>query len=143
MCDEVLKQEAFVSEIKENCVVVKLLQLSACSGCHASGACSSADKKQREVCVFFPSEEFSVGEKVYLIGHQSMGKLAVFLTFVIPLVLLLGVALFCTHILSVSEVQCIFITILSVVLYFGILSLFNQKLQKKLFFTLEKIHSKE
>lgn len=143
MNTNVLKQRAVVSEIREDCVVVTILQKSACSGCHAASACTSADKKERHVTVFSPQEHFEKGESVMLCGRQTMGNVAILLSFVVPLVVLIIAAIIATYALHLSEAYSALFTLGSVGVYFVILSMFRKSLKSKFVFTLEKIHSNE
>ncbi|MBB6276142.1 SoxR reducing system RseC family protein [Porphyromonas circumdentaria] len=139
----VLEQRAIVSRVHDSYIVVTIEQKSACSGCHAASACSSADCKEREVTVYAPLGDFMVGEVVILKGQYAMGRLAVFLSFVVPLVITLIVALMANYLFHYSEISTALLTLASVGVYYGVLAMFRPALKRKFVFTIEKIHSND
>lgn len=120
-------------------MVIAFEQNSACSGCHAASACTLHDRKLREVTVFQSPDAFSVGEMVYLKASNAMGVQAVVLSFVVPLVLLLVAAVLGIKGLLWSEAASIGLSLGVLACYYVGLSFFRKKLQKKIFFTIEKI----
>lgn len=114
-------------------IQVKILQVSACSGCHAKGACSSADMDEKFVDVDAEGRKFEVGETVTLYGQASMGYLAVFLAFVLPFLLILAV-LFLVGQFTSNEIVSGALGLGILIPYYIILSLFNKKLKSRLKF---------
>lgn len=143
MSQDVLEQRAIVSRVRDAYVVVTVQQKSACSGCHAASACSLADCKEREITVYSPQGNFEIGEPVILKGQYAMGRLAVFLSFVVPLIITLVVALLANYAFHYSELNTAFLTLASVGVYYGVLSMFRSVLKRKFVFTIEKIHSND
>ncbi len=143
MSANVLEQKAVVARVYSGYVDVTILQKSACSGCHAASACTSADCKERNVTVYAPHETFVQGETVILKGHYAMGRLAVFLSFVVPLVIVLIVALMANYVFRYSEIHTALLTLASVAVYYVVLSMFRSLLKRKFVFTIEKIHSND
>lgn len=141
MAHNELEHKAIVRAVYPDKVVVVITQSSACSGCHAARACSAADYREHAVEVFYPRDCFEVGEEVKLIGRYSMGSLAVLITFLIPLVLLLLVAISSVYLLGMPELYAALTTLASVLVYFLVLSFFRRSLSKKFVFYLEKIQT--
>lgn len=114
-------------------------QSSACSGCHAASACTIMDRKERRVTVYQDTSEFRVGDQVYLKAADSMGLKAVFWAFVMPLILLFIVAILVTQLFHIKDIWAVLYSLAAVAVYYLILSCFRKKLQKNVFFTIEKI----
>lgn len=117
---------------------VQIIQVSACSSCHAKGACSASDMDEKIIDVESTDSSLRIGDMVQLYGQSSMGLFAVLLAFVIPFLLIL-VSLLILKNFTTNEALSGTISLAVLVPYFIILSLFNNKLKKKLTFTVEKI----
>lgn len=83
-------------------------------------------------------ETYSIGEEVMVSGQLSTGYKAVFLAFILPLILLVASAMITMPLLK-NELLCVVITLLVVAIYYGVLSLFRDRLQKQFCFWIEKI----
>ncbi len=68
-------------------VSVMIVQHSACSGCHARGACTASDQKEKIIVAESGGQEFRPGERVTLVGSNSMAWSALTYAFILPLVL--------------------------------------------------------
>lgn len=69
---------------------VLIISESACGSCGASGFCSAAEARRKEIEV--PTDHlanYSVGEEVEVMLKKSMGNRAVWLAYVFPLVVLM------------------------------------------------------
>ena len=49
MKEDCVEQKGIVIKKQEDKVIVKIEQKSTCSSCHARGACTSLDKKDKEI----------------------------------------------------------------------------------------------
>lgn len=112
-----------VSQIKADSVVVLIERHSACSGCHARGACTSADKAEQFVEVSDYPLGIQMGEKVRLVPANGGGPLkAALFAYVIPIVLLTIV----TVVLSshgASDQVILLVALVTCLLYLGVLGL--------------------
>ena len=86
---QLIEHAGVIHQIDGRHIRVQILQESACSGCHAKGACSAADMKDKFVDIESDSSDYKVGEQVTLYGQSSMGLFAVLLAFVIPFLIIL------------------------------------------------------
>ena len=114
-------KEGTISQIKDDRIVVLIERRSACSTCHARGACLSSDKDEQLIEVSDYPLGVQVGDRVRLIPAKGGSPLkAVLFAFVIPIILLAVVS---EEILLVSLVGVL-------LLYAGLLKLlggyFNQ-----------------
>jgi sigma-E factor negative regulatory protein RseC len=133
-----IQHKGIVEKIEHKRIFVRIVQQSACGGCHAKSVCESADHKTKIIEIEDRSGKFEVNEEVMICGHYSMGLYAVWLAFVLPLLLLIiasatGTKLFENEI--ISGLTGLFILLP----YYFMIYLMRSKLKKKFVFTLSKI----
>jgi len=105
-----------VESIEGNHIKVRILQASACSACQAKALCASSDTKEKIIDVWDDNaDQYHVGENVVACGSLSMGRNAVYLAFLIPLVLII------------------------LAIYYLLLSALKDKLSKTFSFWIEKL----
>ncbi len=129
-----------IERIEDGKIFVRIVQRSACSGCHAKGMCSVADSKEKiiETSDTNPGR-FQVGEEVALCGESSLGMQAVLLAFVFPMVVVIS-AVAVGSCLGWSEEATGLIGLLLLVPYYCILYFFRERLKRKFIFTLKKLN---
>lgn len=130
---EKISHIGIVEDIKGQAVQVRIQQASACDLCHAKSICSSADTKEKIVEVRAAEGSVSIGDKVMVEGAASMGMKAVFLAYVLPLVLLILVMVLClTLIAPGNEVLAALVSLGILLPYAFLLYLLKDKLSKKI-----------
>lgn len=132
--DNEIEHVGVVNKIFDDHIQVQILQQSACSGCHAKGACSSAEMDDKFVDIQTnEGSSHKIGEVVMIYGKTSMGMFAVLIAFVIPfLLILIELIIFGNYINNDSLAGLLALG--SLVPYYIILSFFKDKLSKKLKF---------
>ena len=116
---------------------VAILQHGACAQCHAAGLCGMGDVAEKAVEVpTDPYASYKVGDEVEVILTASMGMKAVYLAYLIPLVVLLAVILGLIG-LGVGEVPAGLSGMAAVGVYYLLLWLFRGKLQNEYIFTIK------
>ena len=134
---ERIEHSGFVTRIEGKNIQVQIIQMSACSSCHAKGACSAADMDEKFVDVESTDDTLRIGDQVNIVGESSTGLLAVLLAFVIPFMLILT-SLFVLRNIVPNEAVSGTVSLALLIPYYIILSLFNKKLKRKLQFRIEK-----
>lgn len=124
-------------------VIVCIQQLSACSGCHARQACTSADCADRYIAIPTTDTNYRVGDRVIVQGEDRIGRLAVFLSFVIPIALTIASVATSTKVLGVDESISVLIALAILGLYFLLLKLLDPQLGRIIHFSLERDISSE
>jgi len=132
-----IEHTGIISRIDKNLIQVLIIQESACSGCHANGACSAADMDEKLIDVESKDASYKVGDKVILSGQSSMGLLAVLLAFVLPFLLIL-LSLFVLRNYASSEAISGTISLSTLIPYYIILSFFRKKMKNKFQFSISK-----
>ncbi|WP_321280618.1 SoxR reducing system RseC family protein [Marinifilum fragile] len=133
-----IDHEGTILEIMDGKITVGIVNVSACAGCHAKGACTMSDMKEKSIDVIDYSNKFSVGEKVRLTYRESLGWFALMLAYVIPFVLVLLV-LFIATAFTNDELISGLLSLAILPPYYIILSFFKGRLKKTFSFTIEKI----
>lgn len=92
-----IKHTGFVKQVTNDKLIVNIVSESACSSCHANGACSAADMQDKEIEITNFSKIYSPGQAVTVVIQQSQGFTAVLWSYVVPFILV-----FVTLIVAVS-----------------------------------------
>lgn len=135
---EIIEHSGIIQNVNGKHIQVQIVQMSACSSCHAKGACSAADVDDKLIDVETDGTDYKVGDSVVLYGQSSMGLLAVLLAFVIPFVLIL-ITLLILKSYTANDALSGGIALGTLVPYYLILSQFNSKLKSKLKFQVKKL----
>lgn len=92
-----IKHTGFVKQVTSDKLVVNIVSESACSSCHANGACSAADMQDKEIEITSFKNKYSPGQAVTVVLQQSQGFTAVIWSYIVPFFLV-----FITLIVAVS-----------------------------------------
>lgn len=137
---ECINHTGRVERIEGGKVFVRIVQRSACSGCHAKGMCSAADSKEKIIeASDADPDRFKVGEEVALCGKSSLALQAVLLAFVLPMAVVI-MAVAAGSSLGWSEEATGVTGLLLLIPYYGILYFFRERLKRKFIFTLKKLN---
>lgn len=137
---ESINHNGRIEKIEGDTIFVRIIQQSACSGCHAKGMCSASDQKEKVIEVNDPnSDRFHINEEVTLCGQSSLGLQAVLLAFVFPLIIVVA-AIVAGNYLQWDETTSGLTGLLLLVPYYCILYFLREKLKRKFIFTLKKLN---
>jgi sigma-E factor negative regulatory protein RseC len=139
---DTISHPGIVARIGDDNIQVKIMSVSACSACHAKGACSMAEMQEKTIEVKRNSREnYSVGDQVTIILQKSLGTKAVLLAYIVPLfILVLSLAILTS--LSLNEGLAAMISIGLMVPYYLILYLLKDRLKKSFDFKIQSnIHN--
>lgn len=134
---EKIQHDGIVKSISERTLEVMIVSLSACSGCHSRGACGMADAKQKIIEVQRPEGNYAVGEKVTVTASLHTAFYSVLLAYIFPSVLIIA-AIFFIEKSEYSELTAGISGLFLLMLYFFVLYLLKNKINKKIKFTVEK-----
>lgn len=128
-----------VINIFRDTVTVAVQSSEACGGCASRSACSlGVESKTRNILITTPeASHYSVGERVVVATKAQMGLVAVALSYGVPAVVLVAVLAVAVAV-GASEGIAALISLLSVVVYYGVIWLFRDKLAQKISFTIDK-----
>ena len=133
-----IQHTGIIEKIEHPHIYVRIVQQSACSACHAKSFCISSDSTIKVIEIEDHSGNFELNEQVWICGQYSLGMQAVWLAFVLPLLL---IVLFVTSgtIFLENEVMGGLAGLLILFPYYITLYLMRDKLKRKFVFTLSKI----
>ena len=120
-----------IIEITPEFTSVEIISSSACSQCHAKGLCGFSEEESKVVMVpTSPYTERKVGETVTLALKQTMGLKAVWISYVIPLIILMILVLSLSSVID-NEVWTGLTAIGGVALYYLVIWLLRDKLKNE------------
>ena len=126
---ESIEHPGIVEQVDGSKVRVRITQYSACAGCHA---------KDKWIDVEDASGDYHTGEAVVIVGENSLGREAVLLAFVLPVVIVLG-AIIGGSAAGWAETVSGAFGLLVLVPYYIILYVLRDKLKKHFVFRLKKL----
>lgn len=132
-----VQHEGIVKSISAQTLEVLISSHSACSGCHAKGACGMADKKDKIIVVRRPEGEIQIGDKVTVYASLNNAFYSVLLAYILPSLLIIT-AIFFLEKSGSDEVVAAIGSLILLVAYFFCLYFFRNKISKKIKFTVEK-----
>ena len=132
---------------------VRIVQTSACAACKAKAMCASAESAEKEMTVQLTvdSLQLTVGDAVEVMVQQKMGWKAVVLAYLLPFFVMLAVMFVGNGLLAIGdgatgllgdeakrEAVLGTVALCAMALYYLVLGMFKDKLQKEFSFTARK-----
>lgn len=132
-----IEHEGIVTGVTDSHILVRILQQSACAGCHAAGVCSTADQKEKIIEVKRDRTPVQIGDKVVVTLAAKVGHKALWLTAVLPLLLII-LSLIATTLTHASELVTGLCALAVPAVYYTILYGYRDRLKKQFTFFLKK-----
>lgn len=129
--------EGIIRDVATQTIEVVIRSHSACSGCHAKGACGMSDTQEKIIVAERPGFEIKAGERVIVYATTNNAIYSVVLAYVIPSVLII-LAVFLLVRAGISELAAAIASLFILAVYFWLLYQFRNKIGKKIKFTVEK-----
>lgn len=133
---DTIAHAGIVESIGDGKCVVRILQSSACSGCAAHQLCSSSESKEKLVEAEFEGMELRVGEHVVVEGTVRQGLRAVYIGYLVPLVLM--VCALAIGVMLWDEGTGAVLSILALATYYAVLYIFRGRVGKSFAFRVVK-----
>ena len=148
-----IKHDGIIIALNEDgTALVRIVQTSACAACKAKAMCASAESVEKEMRVTLlmdngrpagygvldadkPLLEYKVGDEVEVMVQQKMGWKAVVLAYLLPFFIMLAVMLIGNAIWAVREEILGTAALCAMAVYYLVLGIFKDKLQKEFSFT--------
>lgn len=131
-----IEHDGIVTGITESHIEVRILQQSACAGCHAAALCSTAEQKEKIIEVEKTGQPVRIGEKVVVTLAARSGYKALWLTAILPF-LLIGFSLVLCTVCGAGELATGLLALLVPVVYYTILYRYRDQLKKQFTFFLK------
>ena len=134
---ESVSHKGKIVSITPSLTTVEIMSESACASCHAAGLCGMSERKKKLIEVPTLSwETREVGQEVNVLLKASMGRKAVWVAYVAPLLVLVAVLLALLA-SGVSEPVSGLSAIGAVALYYIVIWLLRDRLRDQYVFTIE------
>lgn len=126
-----------IVDITPDFTTVQIIASSACSECHAKGLCGMSEEQEK--IIMLPTDPYTprqVGEEVQVKTKMTMGLKAVWISYVIPLVILMILILSLSTVFN-NEFLCGLAAIGGVAIYYFGIWLFRDRLSTEFVFYIE------
>lgn len=136
-------QEGVIIEVTATSALVEIESRGACASCQLNGSCVGSESECKIVEVALtPYQHYQIGERVAVKMEHSMGFKAVWIAYVLPLILLILTMVILSTV-GVNELYIAIVTIGVITLYYIGLSLFRNHLNKDFTFKIEKLDNRQ
>ena len=150
---KMIKHDGIIIALNEDgTALVRIVQTSACAACKAKAMCASAESAEKEMTVvLLGDEQWAVGNEVEVMVQQKMGWKAVVLAYLLPFFVMLAVMFIGNGLLAMGdgvigllgdeakrEAVLGTVALCAMALYYLVLGMFKDKLQKEFSFTAKK-----
>ena len=141
MAKERIEHEGRVIAVSKDYISVEIVSKSACAACHARTVCAASDQAVKLVEIAQDlttlSEDYQVGETVNLVMRSTMGVQAVWIAYVVPLILLMA-AILVFSLCGASELLTGLGSLGVVALWYLGVFFFRNRISKIFIFSIEK-----
>ena len=126
-----------IVEIDQDFTTVQILVSSACSSCHAKGLCGMSEEEEKVIMVpTDPYKVYKAGDEVDVHTKMTMGLKAVWISYVIPLAVLMILILSLSSFIG-NEYLVGGLSVAGVAVYYFIIWLLKDKLNDEFVFYIE------
>ena len=123
-----------ILEITPEFTTVEIIVSSACSECHAKGLCGMSEDEQKLISVpTDPYASYKVGDQVRVCTKMTMGLKAVWISYVIPLLILMILILSLSSVIG-NELVTGSVAVAGVGLYYFVIWLLRDRLNNEFVF---------
>lgn len=128
-----------VKFVDDHRIVVGIVSQSACVSCQVGGSCNMSDMKEKEVEIESWKGTYTRGEFVEVIASESQGFRALFVAYILPLIILLFTLIILLQTTG-NESLAALAALGILVPYYGILYLLKEKIKQTLNFSIRKLN---
>jgi sigma-E factor negative regulatory protein RseC len=129
--NDCLEQKGIIEDISDSTIKIRVQPLSACDNCQTKSLCNIKGNRDNLIELTDKSGSFSVGEIVNLMVEKSAGYRALFLGYLLPLIIVL-VSIVVLLIAGLSEIIAGTASLLMLVPYYLILYSLRHIIKKKI-----------
>ena len=129
-----IRHSGKILEITPDFTTVQIVVSSACASCHARTLCGMSEDEEKVIMVpTDPYAEHKVGDEVLVMTKMTMGLKAVWISYVIPLAVLMILILSLSSVVG-NEFILGLLSISGVAIYYFFIWLFRDKLSNEFVF---------
>jgi sigma-E factor negative regulatory protein RseC len=135
-----IEHKGVVESISADCVRVSFMQVAACAECKAKALCSSAESKEKSVDIHCgEASRYKVGDVVNVCGSLSMGRKAVRIAFLWPMLIVLLAGFVTLGLFRWSEPVSMGLMLLLLTVYFFVAYLNRDRIGREFAFWIESV----
>ena len=131
-----IKYRGVITEIHSGNLQVEIRDETACDVCAARKSCCMSGKREKRLDIPFASGDYRPGDEVTVVGKTSMGLKAIFIAFVLPLMLILVILMGASS-MGANEQQAALISLSAMILYFFGIFLLKNKIKQTFTFIID------
>ena len=123
-----------IIDITPDFTTIKIIVSSACASCHAKSLCGMSEEQEK--IIMLPTDPYAthnVGDKVQVATKMTMGLKAVWISYVIPLAVLMILILTLSMVID-SQAVCGLSAVGGVALYYFVIWLLRERLENEFTF---------
>ena len=133
-----IRHSGRILEITPEFTTVQIVVSSACSSCHAKAMCGMSEDEEKVIMVpTDPYAEHNVGDEVQVLTKMTMGLKAVWISYVIPLAVLMILILSLSPVIA-NELMLGLAALAGVALYYFGIWLFRDRLSDEFVFYIKE-----
>ncbi len=138
MAKNEIRHTGRIIEITPDFTSVEIIASSACSACHAKGLCGMSEEQEKVIMLpTDPYNIYKVGDSVEVYTKMTMGLKAVWISYVIPLIVLMILILSLSYVVD-NEYLRGGVAIAGVAVYYFIIWLLRDRLSDQFEFYIKK-----
>ncbi|MBN2729210.1 MAG: SoxR reducing system RseC family protein [Bacteroidales bacterium] len=135
---EHVDHDGIVKEINGNEIKVSIISIAACASCAIQNVCNPSDAKEKIFSIRSKNaNEFNIGEKVKLTVSAGKGLLAVFLSYILPVIIIFAFIIVALT-LGMGEGISALVALGATAIYFLIIFLTRKKAAESFNFSIHK-----
>ena len=133
-----IKHRGRIIEMTPEQTLVEIIVSSACSQCHAKGLCGMSEEQEKLISLpTDPYAAYNVGDQVQVCTKMTMGLKAAWISYVIPLAILMILILSLSLVLENEAMRGV-VAIAGVGLYYFLIWLFRDRLRSEFVFYMKQ-----
>ncbi len=137
---DIIEHQGEIIEIGIDYIMVEIISQSACSSCNAKSMCSMSETESKVVEVENKGYEmFEIGETVNVILRKSLGFKALYISYLIPLLILILILLSLSS-FGIGELTTGLSIIIALAIYYIGVYLLRDRFKREFVFTIEKLN---
>lgn len=135
---EHVDHDGIIKEINGNEIKVSIISIAACASCAIQNVCNPSDAKEKIFSIRSKNaNEFNIGEKVKLTVSAGKGLLAVFLSYILPVIIIFAFIIVALT-LGMGEGISALVALGATAIYFLIIFLTRKKAEESFNFSIHK-----
>lgn len=133
-----IQHDGVIVEITPEYISVEITASSACSSCHAKSLCGMAEEEHKLLMLpADPYAEWAPGDRVLVCTKKSMGLKAVWISYVIPLAILMILVLSLSPVIGNEPLRGL-AAIAGVAVYYLLVWIFRNRLEDEFVFYIKE-----